>query len=330
MTIACLVLVYMSWGSCYISVKFALESFPPFLLCGIRMSLAGGILYLATWLYGERTRPTFADCRQCFILAFFMVLISSGFLCKGQETVPSGVAGMFAGMVPIWMVIGGWLFLHEPRPRKLQYIGLAGGTFGILLLSLNQGMSGLTSWWGPVFLLLGTLGWVTGSFYSKVHAGETKLSVMRVSALLMFIGGCAGSTAGGVKVSRIVLLFKGLKRDLRRILHTREVRPITLDGQRVEEDTISSVSLFFFAYMIILFFSALIVSLDELDFTSAFTASLTCISNVGPGLGLVGPTCNFGFLSPLSKLVLSFTMLLGRLEIMPLLVLFLPSVWRKK
>ena len=114
------------------------------------------------------------------------------------------------------------------------------------------------------------------------------------------------------------------------ILHTREVRPITLDGQRVEEDTISSVSLFFFAYMIILFFSALIVSLDELDFTSAFTASLTCISNVGPGLGLVGPTCNFGFLSPLSKLVLSFTMLLGRLEIMPLLVLFLPSVWRKK
>ena len=139
-----------------------------------------------------------------------------------------------------------------------------------------------------------------------------------------------GRSVGGIKVSRIVLLFKGLKRDLRRILHTREVRPITLDGQRVEEDTISSVSLFFFAYMIILFFSALIVSLDELDFTSAFTASLTCISNVGPGLGLVGPTCNFGFLSPLSKLVLSFTMLLGRLEIMPLLVLFLPSVWRKR
>ena len=100
MTISCLVLVYLSWGSCYISVKFALESFPPFLLCGMRMTLAGGILYLATWLYGERTSPTLADCRQCFILAFFMVLISSGFLCKGQESVPSGVAGMFAGMEP--------------------------------------------------------------------------------------------------------------------------------------------------------------------------------------------------------------------------------------
>ena len=92
----------------------------------------------------------------------------------------------------------------------------------------------------------------------------------------MFVGGCAGSTAGGIKVSRIVLLFKGLKRDLRRILHTREVRPITLDGQRVEEDTISSVSLFFFAYMIILFFSTLIVSLDELDFTSGDWRSCPC------------------------------------------------------
>lgn len=116
-----------------------------------------------------------------------------------------------------------------------------------------------------------------------------------VLLIVMFVGGCAGSTAGGIKVSRIVLLFKGLKRDLRRILHTREVRPITLDGQRVEEDTISSVSLFFFAYMIILFFSALIVSLDELDFTSAFTASLTCISNVGPGLGLVGRRATLAF-----------------------------------
>ena len=175
-----------------------------------------------------------------------------------------------------------------------------------------------------VTTLISTTGYCTEDFDRWPQFSRLVLLVV------MFAGGCAGSTAGGIKVSRIVLLFKGLKRDLRRILHTREVRPITLDGQRVEEDTISSVSLFFFAYMIILFFSALIVSLDELDFTSAFTASLTCISNVGPGLGLVGPTCNFGFLSPLSKLVLSFTMLLGRLEIMPLLVLFLPSVWRKK
>ena len=151
-----------------------------------------------------------------------------------------------------------------------------------------------------------------------------------VLVLVMFLGGCAGSTAGGVKISRVVVLVKALRRDLRRVMHSREVRPITLDGQRVNEETVSSISVFFFAYIMILFVVALIVSLDGVDFTSAFTASLTAISNVGPGLGALGPTCNFGFLSNLSKLVLTLTMLLGRLEIMPLLVLMMPSVWRRK
>ena len=151
-----------------------------------------------------------------------------------------------------------------------------------------------------------------------------------ILVLVMFCGGCAGSTAGGVKVSRLVLLVKAVRRDMRRILHSREVRPITLDGQRVGEETLSSVSVFFFAYIAILLLGTLVVSLDGVEFTAAFTASLTAISNVGPGLGALGPTCNFGFLSDFSKLVLTLTMLLGRLEIMPLLVLMMPSVWRRK
>ena len=146
----------------------------------------------------------------------------------------------------------------------------------------------------------------------------------------MLFGGCAGSTAGGVKVSRIVLLCKSLRRDLRRVMHSREVRPITLDGHRVTEETVSSVSVFFFTYISILLLGTLILSLDNIDFTAAFTGSLTAISNVGPGLGAVGPTCNFGFLSGISKLTMSAIMLLGRLEIMPLLVLLMPSVWRRK
>ena len=151
-----------------------------------------------------------------------------------------------------------------------------------------------------------------------------------ILVLVMFFGGCAGSTAGGVKVSRIVLLCKALRRDLRRVMHSREVRPITLDGHRVTEETVSSVSVFFFAYIAILLLGTLILSLDNIDLTAAFTASLTAISNVGPGLGAVGPTCNFGFLSGISKLTMSAIMLLGRLEIMPLLVLLMPSVWRRK
>ena len=90
------------------------------------------------------------------------------------------------------------------------------------------------------------------------------------------------------------------------------------------------MSVFFFAYIAILLLGTLVVSLDGVEFTAAFTASLTAISNVGPGLGALGPTCNFGFLSDFSKLVLTLTMLLGRLEIMPLLVLMMPSVWRRK
>lgn len=151
-----------------------------------------------------------------------------------------------------------------------------------------------------------------------------------ILVLVMLFGGCAGSTAGGVKVSRIVLLCKSLRRDLRRVMHSREVRPITLDGHRVTEETVSSVSVFFFTYISILLLGTLILSLDNIDFTAAFTASLTAISNVGPGLGAVGPTCNFGFLSGISKLTMSAIMLLGRLEIMPLLVLLMPSVWRRK
>ena len=151
-----------------------------------------------------------------------------------------------------------------------------------------------------------------------------------ILVLVMFFGGCAGSTAGGVKVSRIVLLCKSLRRDLRRVMHSREVRPITLDGHRVTEETVSSVAVFFFTYIAILLLGTLVLTLDEIDFTAAFTASLTAISNVGPGLGAVGPTCNFGFLSGISKLTMSAIMLLGRLEIMPLLVLLMPSVWRRK
>ena len=151
-----------------------------------------------------------------------------------------------------------------------------------------------------------------------------------ILVLVMLFGGCAGSTAGGVKVSRIVLLCKSLRRDLRRVMHSREVRPITLDGHRVTEETVSSVSVFFFTYISIMLLGTLILSLDNIDFTAAFTASLTAISNVGPGLGAVGPTCNFGFLSGISKLTMSAIMLLGRLEIMPLLVLLMPSVWRRK
>ena len=174
-----------------------------------------------------------------------------------------------------------------------------------------------------VVTLMTTTGYATADFDLWPHFSKAVL------LLVMFVGGCAGSTAGGVKVSRVVILFKGLRRELRRVLHTREVRPLTLEGARVEEGTVSSVSVFFFAYVVIMVLCAAVVSLDGVGLETSLSAALTTISNVGPGFSLIGPSYNFAFLSVLSKVTLSITMLLGRLEILPLLVLLFPSVWKK-
>ncbi len=151
-----------------------------------------------------------------------------------------------------------------------------------------------------------------------------------VLVLVMFIGGCAGSTAGGLKQIRVVLLFKNLRREVQRILHPRVVTTIKSDGERVDEPILSGIALFFFAYIFLLLAGTLVVALDDVGFTASFTASLTCISNVGPAFDVLGPTGNFFSLSSLSKVFLSVNMLLGRLEIMPLLLLLFPSLWKKR
>ncbi len=151
-----------------------------------------------------------------------------------------------------------------------------------------------------------------------------------ILVLVMFAGACAGSTAGGIKQIRVVLLVKNLRREVQRILRPRQVTVIRCDGDRVDEETLSGISLFFFAYILLLLVGMLVVAWDDVGITAAFTAALTCISNVGPGFDVLGPTCNFAGLGQVSKVVLSFLMLLGRLEIMPLLLLLLPGLWKKR
>ena len=147
---------------------------------------------------------------------------------------------------------------------------------------------------------------------------------------VMIIGGCAGSTSGGAKQIRILLLVKNLKRDVQRILHPRQVTVIKNDGDRVDEGILSSISLFFFAYILLMLLGMLVVSWDNVGLESALGASLTCISNVGPGFGVLGPTANFSVLSNFSMIFLSILMLLGRLEILPLLLLLFPYLWKKR
>ncbi len=173
-----------------------------------------------------------------------------------------------------------------------------------------------------VVTIMTTTGYATKDFALWPAFSQTIL------VILMFAGGCAGSTAGGFKISRIQILVKSLRRDLQRISHPNHVSVITVDGQMVEEHVVASAQAYTVAYLLILLSGTLVVSWDNLGFTESFVAALTCLSNVGPGLGLLGPMANFAGLSLFSKAVLSLLMLLGRLEIMPILMLMNPGSWK--
>ena len=146
---------------------------------------------------------------------------------------------------------------------------------------------------------------------------------------LMFCGACAGSTGGGIKVSRILILGKIAKKEIKHMISPRSVNSIKFEGKTVEQEVFSGVSAFLIVYVILYAASFLVLALDQLDFTTAFTAVAACINNVGPGLGAVGPAGHYGELSALSKIVLSFDMLAGRLELFPMLMLFSPLAWKK-
>lgn len=147
--------------------------------------------------------------------------------------------------------------------------------------------------------------------------------------LIMFCGACAGSTGGGMKCSRILLLLRAVRREVHKVINPRRMEVIKLEGKTVEESTLHSTLVFIGCYFAIILGATLVVSLDNYSFATSFSAALTCVSNVGPGLDLIGPSGNFSTLSDLSKLVLSLCMITGRLEILPILALFSRTAWRK-
>ena len=147
---------------------------------------------------------------------------------------------------------------------------------------------------------------------------------------LMFMGACAGSTGGGLKVSRVVIAFKTASREIQSLIHPRSIKVLKFEGKTVDQSIIKSLGAYLAGYFVIFFVSVLIVSLDNMDLETNFTAIAATFNNIGPGLAKAGPTCNFAFFSPLSKFVMMFDMLAGRLELFPMLVLFSPRTWRKE
>ncbi|NLL00236.1 MAG: TrkH family potassium uptake protein [Clostridiales bacterium] len=198
----------------------------------------------------------------------------------------------------------------------------------IILISLNTG--GFNGFFDAIHhsafqvsSIITTTGYATKDF--NLWPGFSKTILF----LLMFIGACAGSTGGGMKVSRIVVLFKTIGKEMSYLLNRRSVKVIKLNGKKLENETVRSINVFFVAYILIFSTSFLIISLDNYDFTSSFTAVVATLNNVGPGFELVGPLGNFSGFSNLSKLVMMFNMLVGRLEIFPIILLFSPSTWKK-
>jgi trk system potassium uptake protein TrkH len=174
-----------------------------------------------------------------------------------------------------------------------------------------------------VATVISTSGFATVDFDLWPSLSKTLL------VLLMFVGACAGSTGGGIKVSRILIFIKGLGAELRRMLHPREVKKSKMDGRPIDGATTHSVNTYMICYLLVFISSVVLISLDGKDLITNFTAVVATINNIGPGLSLVGPTCNFAHFSPLSKIVLIFDMLAGRLELFPLLLLFSPATYKK-
>ena len=216
-------------------------------------------------------------------------------------------------------------FCSEEMLTYLGIVAFSTVTITLNILHLYDGVgTALRTAFFQVSSIITTTGYASADFNLWPTYSRT------VICILTFIGACAGSTAGGLKISRIVIFFKAAKQDLNKMLHTHAVTTVRFEGKPLDEKVLRGVHNYFNIYMLLLAVSILLVSLDGFDLVTTFTSVVTCINNVGPGLEVVGPMGNFAGFSAPAKLLLSFDMLAGRLELYPMLALFSPRLWQKR
>lgn len=174
-----------------------------------------------------------------------------------------------------------------------------------------------------VCTIVSTTGYATADF--NLWPGLSKALLL----ILMFIGGCAGSTGGGLKAARVVILFKSIKKELKHLLHPRSVKAVMSEGKKLDDETLNGVTSYFAVYTLCIIAVFVLLSFEPFDFETNFTASVACFNNIGPGFGAVGPASSFADYSGFSKIILSFAMLLGRLEVFPLLLGLNPLIWKR-
>ena len=207
------------------------------------------------------------------------------------------------------------------------YLGIIIAAVGIIFIELlRTSMNAADALRHAAFQvgsIITTTGFATTDFNEWTEASRTIL------VLLMFIGACAGSTGGGIKVSRFITVIKTVFKEINSYIHPKSIKKIKMDGKPIEHEVMRATNVYFITFFVLFVFSLFVISLEEKDLITNFTAVAATINNIGPGLEMVGPTQNFAHFAPLSKYVLMFDMLAGRLELFPMLLLFVPTIWKE-
>ncbi len=242
-------------------------------------------------------------------------------------------------VVTIFMVLFGvnfnayYLFLFGKMKKALMmeevrvYFLILLASTGIIFLNILNTCAGIFDALTKSAFQVGSI--MTSTGYSSVDFDLWPQASKTILILLMFIGACAGSTGGGIKVSRIIILIKTIVKELNSYIHPKIIRKVKIEGKPVEHEVVRSTNVYFITFMVIFAASLLALSFEGKSFATNFTAVLATINNIGPGLDMVGPAQNFGHFTVLSKYVLIFDMLAGRLELFPLLILFHPEAWKE-
>lgn len=251
----------------------------------------------------------------------------------------AGYPSLIQNVVTFFMIISGinymfyFCLLHRQFKEAFSieevrwYLLVILASVGIITWDIHNLYPGIGVTIRHAFFQVGSI--ITTTGFSTVDFNQWPQLSKTVLIILMFLGACAGSTGGGIKVSRVLILFKAIKKELSMMIHPRMVKKIHMDGHILPHETMRSTNVFISVYFVILFVSVLLIGIDEYDFTTNFTAVAATLNNIGPGLELVGPTQNFSIFSPFSKCVLMFDMLAGRLELFPMLIVLFPACWKK-
>ena len=244
------------------------------------------------------------------------------------------------GVVTVFMILFGinfnvYFLFYMKKPKEALRCEEARWYLGIIAASILVITFFVRDFFDSLFLAFHHVAFQVASIITTTGFATVDFNLWptipkTILVLLMFIGACAGSTGGGLKIGRTLLLLKNLRRNTRRILNPKRVEVVRVNGQRVSESVLENTNTYLIAYVVIVLGSFLLISIDNLSMMTNFSAVVACFNNIGPGFDAVGPTCNFSVFSGFSKVVLIFDMLAGRLEIFPILILASKSTWSRK